>query len=89
MQIRWISLRSVARYRLSGYENRAFADQDFRNDQVTLTEDRAGHSATALYAVHLPGVRRSHVQLRGKDPNNYKVQNQWKFLNWDWLQFER
>ena len=37
----------VARYRLIGYENRAVADQDFRNDSVDAGEIGAGHSATA------------------------------------------
>jgi Ca-activated chloride channel family protein len=41
----------VARYRLIGYENRAVADQDFRNDTVDAGEVGAGHSVTALYEV--------------------------------------
>jgi Ca-activated chloride channel family protein len=43
----------VARYRLIGYENRAVADQDFRNDRVDAGEIGAGLTATALYAVQL------------------------------------
>lgn len=43
----------VARYRLVGYENRAVADQDFRNDTVDAGEVGAGHSVTALYEVEL------------------------------------
>jgi Ca-activated chloride channel family protein len=77
----------VARYRLIGYENRAIADQDFRNDQVDAGEIGAGHSATALYAVQLyPGAqgRIATVQLRWKDPNNYKVQEiNGNFNTWD------
>jgi Ca-activated chloride channel family protein len=39
----------VSRYRLLGYENRAVADEDFRNDAVDAGEVGAGHSVTALY----------------------------------------
>lgn len=41
----------VAGYRLLGYENRAVADEDFRNDAVDGGEVFAGHSTTALYEV--------------------------------------
>lgn len=41
----------VSAYRLLGYENRAIADQDFRNDRVDAGEVGAGHSVTALYEV--------------------------------------
>lgn len=43
----------VERYRLIGYENRAVADQDFRDDTVDAGEIGAGHSATALYEIRL------------------------------------
>jgi Ca-activated chloride channel homolog len=43
----------VASYRLLGYENRAIADQDFRNDTVDAGEVGAGHTVTALYEVTL------------------------------------
>jgi Ca-activated chloride channel family protein len=43
----------VAGYRLIGYENRAVADQDFRNDAVDGGEVTAGHATTALYDVQL------------------------------------
>ena len=62
----------VARYRLIGYENRAVADQDFRNDTVDAGEIGAGHTVTALYAVQLrPGAqgRIATVQLRWEDPD--------------------
>lgn len=53
----------VAGYRLLGYENRAVADRDFRNDSVDGGEIFAGHSSTALYEVVLaPGA--SGVALR-------------------------
>ena len=48
----------VAEYRLIGYEDRAVADQDFRNDSVDAGELNAGHNATAIYAVKLrPNMR--------------------------------
>ena len=43
----------VAGYRLIGYENRAIADEDFRNDDVDGGEVFAGHTTTALYEVTL------------------------------------
>jgi Ca-activated chloride channel family protein len=66
----------VARYRLIGYENRAVADQDFRNDSVDAGEIGAGHSATALYAIQLKSGaegRIATVQLRWKDPDTREV----------------
>ncbi len=66
----------VARYRLIGYENRAVADQDFRNDAVDAGELGAGHTATALYAVQLRAGaqgRLATVQLRWQDPDTYLV----------------
>ncbi|MBN2547967.1 MAG: von Willebrand factor type A domain-containing protein [Anaerolineales bacterium] len=77
----------VSRYRLIGYENRAVADQDFRNDTVDAGEIGAGHSAVALYAVLLnPGAqgRIGTVQLRWKDPNNLQViEINGNFNTWD------
>jgi Ca-activated chloride channel family protein len=67
---------TVARYRLIGYENRAVADQDFRNDAVDAGEIGAGHTVTALYAVQLrPGAtgRIATVQLRWEDPDTHQV----------------
>jgi Ca-activated chloride channel family protein len=40
---------AVGAYRLLGYENRAIADTDFRNDGVDAGEIGAGHRVTALY----------------------------------------
>ena len=77
----------VARYRLIGYENRAVADQDFRNDSVDAGELGAGHSATALYAVQIyPGVqgRIATVQLRWENPDTRLVQEiNGNFNTWD------
>ncbi|HYP21842.1 MAG TPA: von Willebrand factor type A domain-containing protein [Chloroflexia bacterium] len=67
----------VARYRLVGYENRAVADQDFRNDTVDAGEVGAGHSVTALYEVELAqegadGVALT-VQVRYADVDDGQV----------------
>lgn len=67
----------VRQYRLIGYENRAVADQDFRNDSVDAGELGAGHTATALYAVQLhegASGRLGTVQLRWRDPQTGQVQ---------------
>jgi Ca-activated chloride channel family protein len=45
----------VAAYRLLGYENRAIADDDFRDDLVDAGEIGAGHQVTALYELVLQG----------------------------------
>ncbi len=66
----------VACYRLIGYENRAVADQDFRNDSVDAGEIGAGHHVVAMYAVILnPEAqgRIATVQLRWQDPQTYQV----------------
>ncbi|MFJ3905797.1 von Willebrand factor type A domain-containing protein [Streptomyces sp. NPDC090025] len=50
--------RTVADFKLIGYENRKVADEDFRDDRVDGGEIGAGHTVTALYAVQLkPGQR--------------------------------
>lgn len=59
----------VRRYRLVGYENRAVADEDFRDDAVDAGEIGAGHQVTALYelelAPHASG-RLGTVRVRAK-----------------------
>ena len=45
--------RQVERYRLLGYENRAIADEDFRNAAVDAGEVGAGHQVVALYELML------------------------------------
>jgi len=42
---------TVSSYRLIGFENRAVADDDFRDDTVDGGEVGAGHTVTALYEV--------------------------------------
>jgi Ca-activated chloride channel family protein len=77
----------VSRYRLIGYENRAVADADFRNDYVDAGEIGAGHSAVALYALILnPGAegRIATVQLRWQDPDTFQVTEiNGNFNTWD------
>lgn len=46
----------VAAYRLLGYENRALAPQDFRDDKKDAGEIGAGHTVTALYEIVPVGV---------------------------------
>jgi Ca-activated chloride channel homolog len=43
----------VRAFRLLGYENRAIADEDFRNDAVDAGEVGSGHQVTALYELVL------------------------------------
>jgi Ca-activated chloride channel family protein len=76
----------VARYRLIGYENRAVADSDFRNDQVDAGEIGAGHTVTALYAVQFRSGegRIATVQLRWQDPDTREiVEINGNFNTWD------
>ncbi|MEM7334855.1 MAG: von Willebrand factor type A domain-containing protein [Chloroflexota bacterium] len=67
----------VQQYRLIGYENRAIADNDFRNDSVDAAEFGAGHTAVAIYAVQfVPGAqgRIATVNLRWQNPDTRQVQ---------------
>jgi Ca-activated chloride channel homolog len=64
---------AVRSYRLIGYENRAVADEDFRDDRVDGGEVGPGHSVTALYEVRLAdrvaaSDRVARVQVRWLDP---------------------
>ncbi|MBX0329457.1 von Willebrand factor type A domain-containing protein [Oscillochloris sp. ZM17-4] len=66
----------VSQYRLLGYENRAVADADFRNDKVDAGEVGAGHSVTALYEVVLTEQGSGEalkVSLRWADPQSGEV----------------
>src|SRR5258706_3548618 len=66
----------VKSYRLVGYENRAVADDQFRNNSVDAGEIGAGHSSTALYEIKLkPGAsgKIATVSLRWKDPDTHEV----------------
>jgi len=61
----------VRRYRLIGYENRAIADRDFRNDAVDAGEVGSGQSATALYEIELWPTRgnRAGISNPGNEPS--------------------
>ena len=63
----------VERYRLLGYENRAVADADFRNDKVDAGEIGAGHQVVALYEIVRRGAANpdgplATAHVRYKDP---------------------
>lgn len=79
----------VSHFRLLGYENRAIADEDFRDDAVDAGEIGAGHSVTALYAVQLVPAsegRIATVQLRWEDPDTRRpVEINGNFNTWDLL----
>ena len=66
----------VMRYRLVGFENRAVADDQFRDNSVDAGEVGAGHTVTALYEVKLyPEAygRIATVFLRWEDPDTRAV----------------
>ncbi|MFC5804164.1 vWA domain-containing protein [Streptomyces formicae] len=64
---------NVREFRLIGYENRAVADEDFRDDRVDGGEVGPGHTVTALYAVRLREGASGHVAtatVRWLDPRS-------------------
>ena len=66
----------VMRYRLVGFENRAIADDQFRDNTVDAGEIGAGHSVTALYEVKLyPEAfgTIATVFMRWQDPDTRQV----------------
>jgi Ca-activated chloride channel family protein len=70
---------TVRTYRLIGYEKRAIADQDFRNNAVDAGEVGAGHSVTALYEVSLNPESHDDaaiVRIRYEDPDTHAVTEQ-------------
>lgn len=77
----------IESYRLIGYENRAVADSDFRNDEVDAGEIGAGHTATALYVVRFKpeaNGRIATVQLRWQDPDTREVKEiNGNYNTWD------
>jgi Ca-activated chloride channel family protein len=68
IQVEWNPVR-VARYRLIGYENRALAAEDFRDDAKDAGELGAGHTVTALYEIVPAGV---NEPSRAVDPLRYQ-----------------
>jgi Ca-activated chloride channel family protein len=66
----------VSRYRLVGFENRAVADERFRDDSVDAGQIGAGHSATALYEVKFHEGARGRIatiHLRWQEPETGEV----------------
>jgi len=66
----------VMRYRLVGFENRAIADDQFRDNSVDAGEIGAGHSVTALYEVKLYPEAYSRIAtvfMRWEDPDSRRV----------------
>ena len=66
----------VKRYRLVGYENRAVADDQFRDNSVDAGEIGAGHSVTALYEIKLYPDARGRIAtvfMRWEDPDTHQV----------------
>ena len=61
--------RTVAAYRLIGYENRLLQDQDFNNDKKDAGDMGAGHSVTALYELVPAGGK---IDIPGIDPLKYQ-----------------
>jgi len=59
----------VGAYRLIGYENRALADKDFRDDRKDAGEIGAGHRVTALYEL----VPAGHPAVPRLDPLKYQT----------------
>lgn len=64
----------VRRFRQLGYENRAIAHQDFRNDAVDAGEVGSGHQVVALYELELATLDAAAplgvVRLRWKQPTS-------------------
>ncbi|MFY2562076.1 vWA domain-containing protein [Corallococcus terminator] len=69
---------AVRGYRLLGYENRAIADKDFREDAVDAGAIGAGHTVTALYELDLTGEGSTvaTVRVRAKKPGDSEVSEQ-------------
>jgi len=66
----------VMRYRLVGFENRAIADNEFRDNTVDAGEIGAGHTVTALYEIKLyPDAygRVATVNMRWEDPDTRSI----------------
>ena len=79
----------VLSYRLLGFENRAIADEDFRDDTRDAGEVGAGQSSTALYELTLDrGWDRSRgplatATLRYRRPATERITETWASLHAD------
>jgi Ca-activated chloride channel homolog len=64
---------TVSYYRLVGYENRAIADEEFRDDEKDAGEIGAGHEVTAIYEIKLTNLVETRnigrVYMRYKNPD--------------------
>ena len=81
----------VKNYRLVGYENRAVADEDFRDNEVDAGEIGAGHSVTALYEIKLyPDAhgRIATVFMRWEDPDTHQVMEMSQDIHADELAYD-
>jgi Ca-activated chloride channel family protein len=81
----------VVRYRLVGFENRAVADDQFRDNRVDAGEIGAGHTVTALYEVKLyPEAygRIATVFLRWEDPDTRAVTELSQDFNTDQMAYD-
>jgi Ca-activated chloride channel family protein len=58
--------RTVAAYRLIGYENRVLAAEDFNDDRKDAGEIGAGHAVTALYEIVPVGAGRGMTSRNGQ-----------------------
>jgi Ca-activated chloride channel family protein len=58
----------VGAYRLIGYENRALADEDFKDDSKDAGEVGVGHRVTALYEL----IPAGHASIPQLDPLKYQ-----------------
>jgi len=78
IQVEW-NPELVEGYRLIGYEDRAIADMDFRDDAVDAGEVGAGHRVTALYEVvpkgkEIPKVVGARIDMRAeKEPGEREL----------------
>ncbi|MCX5397094.1 von Willebrand factor type A domain-containing protein [Streptomyces sp. NBC_00102] len=71
--------KTVQQFKLIGYEDRAVADEDFRDNSVDGGEVGPGHTVTALYAVHLRKGASGHVAtatVRWLDPKTRKAREE-------------
>ena len=77
----------VISYRLLGFENRAIADEDFRDDTRDAGEVGAGQSSTALYEVTLDGSwdrgrgAIATATLRYRRPASERITETWASLH--------
>jgi Ca-activated chloride channel family protein len=78
--------KTVAEYRLIGYETRALRREDFNNDKVDAGDIGAGHSVTAIYEItpvggeRMIGETRYQKAERDKAADTADFGNEYAFL---------